>query len=114
MAQRKWADVFGNPGDLCVFFPDAYELLGCNWFARILAGKQSAAEQHHALARPLPPPGPQYVQQVSRQNGVAITSALAAFNADQHARVIDVAHKRHQLGNPQACAIGDRQGGTML
>jgi hypothetical protein len=46
---------------------------------------------------------------------VAISSALAAFDADQHARAIDVTEpERRHLGNPQARAIGDGQGGTML
>jgi hypothetical protein len=46
---------------------------------------------------------------------VAIASALAAFDTDQHARTVDVTHlERRHLGDPQACAIGNGQGGTML
>ena len=48
-------------------------------------------------------------------HGVAIASALTAFDADQHARAVDVTDlERRHLGDPQARAIGHGQGGTVL
>jgi hypothetical protein len=112
---RLRTHILGDTGGLRCILDDARELAGGDGLGRVLTGKQPPSRQHHALVPALPPPVSQQRQKVRRQHGVAIPAAFAAFNADQHAVFVDIAHfERGHLGDPQARAIGNSKGGTML
>ena len=81
----------------------------------VLPGKKPATRMHHALLASGLPPLPQQGQKVCRKHGVAISSPFAPFDPEQHALAVDIADLEScDLGHPQACPIGDRQGGLML
>jgi len=63
--------------------------------------------QHEAPALALAPPQPEQLQELRRQHRVAVLAAFPLFDADQHARAVDIVdlegcHLRHA----KACAIG--------
>ncbi|GCD54635.1 hypothetical protein NBRC3188_3332 [Acetobacter pasteurianus NBRC 3188] len=81
----------------------------------VLPGKKPATRMHHALLASGLPPLPQQGQKVCRKHGVAISSPFAPFDPEQHALAVDITDlESGDLGHPQACPIGDRQGGLML
>ncbi len=65
---------------------------------------------HHTLLPPDLPPLAQQREQVGRQQGIAVPSALATLDAQQHALAVDVGDlQRRHLRDAQARAIGDRE-----
>ena len=110
VAQRMRADPLGDVGGLCRLDDDAMELPGADRLHRVLAREQPAVAMHHALLPPDLPPLAQQGEQIGREHGVAVLPALAALDPEQHALAVDVGDlQRRDLGDAQACAIGDRQ-----
>src|SRR5215218_336196 len=115
VAQGVRRHLLADPGGLGRGVDGAVHLTGRQRRDRIAAREQPALRQPQATAASLPPPGPQELEQVRRQHGVAVLAALTLFDTDQHARAIDVAHlERDDLGDPQSGAIGRAERGPVL
>ena len=115
VAQRVRADPLGDVGCACRLDDDAVKLPGADRLQGMLAGKQPAVAMHHALLAAGLPPLAQQDQQIRREQGVAVSSALAALDPDQHALAVDVLDlQRRDLGDAQAGAVGHRQRRLML
>ena len=77
--------------------------------ALVLARKQP-------MRRPgFPPIGAQHDEQLRRQHDVAVPTALALFDPDQHAAAIDIGDfQPHDFGDPQPGGVGRHQRGAVL
>ena len=110
VAQGVWPDPLGDIRGRGGLDDDAIQLSGAERHHRVLAGEEPAIRAHDAQLSSGAPPVPKQHQQALGQHGVAIATALAAFDAQQHALAVDVAHlESRDLGDAQASAIGDRQ-----
>ena len=77
---------------------------------RVPAWKEPAVRVHDALLPSGTPPLAQQWEQARGQHRVAVSPALAALDAQQHALAVDVAHlEGRDLGDAQARAVSDRQ-----
>ena len=86
----------------------AVELPGRHRIDRVLARKQPGLRPRR------PPPFAQQFEQLRREHDVAIPLPLALLDPKRHALAVDVGHlQRHDLGHPQACAVGDAERGLV-
>jgi hypothetical protein len=92
MQRHPLVDLGGRLGGV----EDAAELAGGQVVDRVLARKQPAALQHHALIATGPPLGAKQIEQGSRQHGITVLPAFALLDPDQ-------AHRHRCLG---AQAVG--------
>lgn len=103
-------DPLGDIGRLRCLDDDAMELPRADRLHRVLTGEQPAVAMHHTLFASNLPPLAQQREQVSREQRIAVLTAFALLDSQQHALAVDVAHLEHRdLGNPQARAVSDRQ-----
>ena len=86
MAQRVGTDPLGDPGCGRRLDNDAVQLPGAERLGGVLAGEQPALRVHDALLAPSLPPLAQQGEQVRREHGVAILTALAALDRKRCAR----------------------------
>ena len=109
------ADALGEPCRLGGLLHDPAQLTGADRPDRVLTWEQPALRQHRALAPAFPPPRPEQGEEVGREHRIAVTTALAALDADQHPLAVDVDHlERRHFGNPQPGAISHAQCGAVL
>jgi len=109
------SDPLGDVGCLGGFDDDAVKLAGADRQHGASAREEPAIGVQHTLLPPRAPPVAQQHEQALWQHGVAIAPALAAFDPEQHALAVDIAHlERRDLADAQASATGDRQGGLVL
>ena len=94
---------------------DPMQLPGADRLARMHARKQPALGVHHALLPAKLPPLAQQGEHIRREHGIAVLTAFAAFDSEQHALAVDVADlEGRDLGDAQAGAVSDRQRRLML
>ena len=109
VAQRMHRDALVELGGLCGGVTGAVELARGDRLGGLLAGKEPAARPRH------PPPLPQEVEQVGREHREAVLAPLALLDPDQHAGAVDVGDLEvGDLGDAQAAAVSDAEGGTVL
>jgi hypothetical protein len=73
------------------FGGDAVHLPGADGLEVMLPGEQPAIGVHYTLFAPDLPPFAQQHEQVLREHGIAMPSAFAALDPEQHALAIDIA-----------------------
>ena len=101
------SDPLGDIGCLCRLNDDPVELAGADRHRRVLTWEEPAIGMKHTLLPPRAPPLPQQHKQTFGQHGVAIASTLAAFDPEQHALAVDIAHlERRDLADPQPRTVG--------
>ena len=96
----------GDPRRLRCGVDGAHQLAGRHRVDRVLAGKQPGLRPRRVL------PLAQQFDQLRRQHDIAISLPLALLDPKRHALAVDVGHlQRHDLGHPQARAVGDAERG---
>ena len=115
VTQRVRADALADAGDFGCFLDRAVQLPRRDRIGATAPREQPAMREHHAAPLAFAPPQPQQLQQLRREHGVAVLASLALFDADQHARAVDVVDLEvRDLGHAQARAIGDTERGLVL
>src|SRR5829696_6954470 len=109
VAQRVRRDPLGDPGPGSGSVNRPIELTRGERVDRVLSREQPD------LGPGDPPPVPQELEELRREQRKAIPSSLALLDPEQHAPGIDVADlERYDLGHAQARAKGSAQGSLVL
>jgi hypothetical protein len=90
--QRAHANALGDAGRVRCLDDDTMELSCADRSQCVLTRKEPAVRAHDTLLPSDSPPRPQQLEQAGGQHGVAIPSAFATLDLEQHALAVDVAH----------------------